>query len=329
MAKKVKSPFVGIDLGGTKVLAAIVSPKGRVVARAKNLTPDREGPEAVIAVVTETVRQALQKAEVKPDEVAGIGIGTPGLVDASTGIVRYAPNLAGWDEVPLGPALHKALGRPVIVGNDVDVSTFGEYAVGAGAGCNSVVGIFPGTGIGGALILNGRLHTGMRGSASELGHIVLMADGPLCGCGRRGCAEALASRTALERDLRAAIRFGQETALRDLIDDSDDHIRSGVLAQAARMGDRLMLETLQRTGYYLGLLAGSIVNVIDPEMVIFGGGLIEACQEWLMPTIRNTARQYFINRLDIDRVKMETALLGDDAGVLGAAMLARSTFGEK
>jgi glucokinase len=188
-----------------------------------------------------------------------------------------------------------------------------------------MVGIFPGTGIGGALILDGKLHTGARGSTNEIGHIVLMADGPLCGCGRRGCVEAIASRTAIERDLRAAMRYGRETVLRKMLKEGD-RIRSGTLAKAAKTGDPLVIETLYKTGHYLGLLAGSILNLIDPEVTVFGGGLIEACEQWLMPVIRGTAREYAINRLDLDNIRIEVATLGDYAGVMGAAMLARSAF---
>ena len=325
MAKQ-KAPYLGVDLGGTKILAAVVSHKGRIKGLAKAATPS-EGPEAVIEQVAETVREAVVQAGLKLDDAGGIGIGSPGVVDTETGVVRFAPNLAHWDEVPLGRKLTERLDLPVVVGNDVDVATFGEYALGAGAGSQSLAGIFPGTGIGGALILKGQLLVGARGSAAEIGHMTLMSGGPLCGCGRRGCAEALASRTALERDLWTAIRFGRETILTEFIK-GDGRIRSGALAKAAEAGDLLVLETLLRTGHYLGLLAGSIANLIDPEIIVFGGGLIEACAKWLMPSIRGTAQQHFINRLDIDRVRIEVATLGDNAGILGAAMLARNTFGE-
>lgn len=324
MSRKEKTPYIGIDLGGTKVLVAVVSHKGKIIARAKNATPAKEGPEAVIAQVIETVEQAAKKADIPLSQVGAIGIGTPGVVDAETGMVRYAPNLAGWEEVPLGPALELGLDRPVIVGNDVDVAAFGEYSLGVSKKCKSMVGIFPGTGIGGALIIDGKLHKGARGSAAEIGHMTILAHGPLCGCGRRGCVEALASRTAIERDLRTALAFGQTSILSKMVQ-PNERIRSGVLAKAARAGDRLVLETLARTGTYLGILAGSVCNFIDPEVVIFGGGLIEACEEWLMPTIRQTTIAYLINRLDIDKVRIETATLGDDAGILGAAMLARAT----
>lgn len=323
-----KPAYLGIDLGGTKILAAVVSRKGRIKGSAKMSTPSSEGPDAVINQIALAVQDAAASAGVDIQDLGGIGIGAPGVVDAATGVVRFAPNLAHWDEVPLGRNLSERLGVPVVVGNDVDVATFGEYALGAGAGTGSMAGIFPGTGIGGALILKGELHTGARGSAAEIGHMTLKAGGPLCGCGRRGCAEAVASRTALERDLRTAMRFGRKTVLTEYIK-GDGRIRSGALAKAAAAGDLLVLEILLRTGRYLGLLAGSIANLIDPEVIVFGGGLIEACGEWLMPTIQGTAQQHFINRLDIERVRIEVATLGDNAGILGAAMLARNTYGKE
>ncbi len=325
MSKKRKKPYLGIDLGGTKILAAVVSPKGKILGQAKQPTPAGEGPAAVIPRIAETARKAAGKAGVALADVGGIGIGAPGVVDSQAGVVRVAPNLAFWEAVPLGERLSNLLERPVVVGNDVDVATYGEYALGAGRGSQSVIGIFPGTGIGGALILDGKMHSGARGSASEVGHMVLVADGPVCTCGRRGHAEALASRTAIERDLRIAMQFGQETILNELVG-PEDRIRSGTLAKAARAGDRLVLETLARTGFYLGLLAGSLVNLIDPEVIIFGGGLIEACADWIMPPLYGTAREHMINMLDVADVRIEVAALGDYAGVLGAAMLARASF---
>ncbi len=325
MAKKSKAPYIGIDLGGTKILAAVVSHKGKVLAEAKNPTPAKAGPEAVIAQIANTAEEAAHKANVAMKDVAGVGIGAPGVVDAVQGVVRFAPNLSFWEEVPLGALVADRLKRPVVIGNDVDVATYGEYALGAGAGSKSMVGIFPGTGIGGALILNGKLHTGARGSASEVGHMVLMADGPLCPCGRRGCAEALASRTAIERDLRAAMRFGRETVLSEIVG-KGERIRSGALAKAARAGDALVLETLGQAGHYLGLLTASLVNMIDPEVIVFGGGLIEACEEWMMPAIRDTAMVHYINRLEAADIRIAVATLGDYAGVLGTAMLAKATF---
>jgi glucokinase len=323
MAKK--QPFIGVDLGGTKILAAVISRKGKIKAEAKNPTPAAVGPDAVLESIVRTVEQAAKKADINLKDVGGIGVGAPGVVDAATGYVRYAPNLSFWDEVPLGDYLSGQIKRPVVIGNDVDVATYGEYALGAGEGCRSMVGVFPGTGIGGALILDGKLHTGARGSAAEIGHTVLAANGPVCGCGRRGCAEAVASRTAIERDLRTAMRFGRETVLNDLLKEGD-RIRSGMLAQAAEDQDSLVIETLYRTGHYLGLLSASMINFIDPEVIVFGGGLITACQKWLMPVIRGTAHTHMINRLEMDKVRIEVATLGDYAGVKGAAMLARSTF---
>lgn len=325
MPKKDKQFYVGVDLGGTKILAAVVSEKGKILGKAKNRTPAADGPDAVIMRIAETVEQAVSKSDLAMTDIVGVGVGAPGVVDASKGVVRFAPNLSFWSEIPLASRLEAQLKCSVVIGNDVDVATYGEFALGAGAGCSSMVGIFPGTGVGGALILDGKLHMGARGSAAEVGHMVLLSDGPMCSCGRRGCVEALASRTAIERDLRAAMRFNRETVLRDLVGERQ-LIRSGTLAKAARAGDFLVLEVLARAGHHLGLLAGSLVNFIDPEVIVFGGGLIEACSEWMMPTIRGTAMQHFINRLDADSVRIEVATLGDQAGVLGTAMLARATF---
>jgi glucokinase len=315
--------LVGIDLGGTKILAAVVDKNGEIVAKSKKSTPVAEGAFVVIDHMAEAVHRALEKIDASIDDVMGVGVGAPGPLDPKTGLVHFAPNL-NWTGVPLGGRLEEVLDVPVFVHNDVDAGTYGEFRLGVGKGTDNVVGIFPGTGIGGGIILDGRLITGSRGSAGELGHTIVLADGPVCGCGKRGCAEAVASRTAMTRDIRLAVQNGRETAFVELVDDlHDERITSGTWAEAAEAKDELALEVLDRTAYYLGILTANAVNILDPEMVIFGGGLIEACSHWLMPRIRQVAMQYYINKLGADKIQIVEAQLGDYAAVLGAAMLAR------
>jgi glucokinase len=318
-----RAPYViGMDLGGTKILAAVVDAEGRIVAEAKFKTNADRGPDAVIKRLARTARQAAKTAAVDWAEIAAVGIGAPGPVNPEIGTVYNPPNLPGWDQVALGPRLSEALGVPVLLENDVNLGTLGEHALGAGRGTHDMVGIFVGTGIGGGLILEGKLRSGLRHAAGELGHMIVLADGPVCGCGKRGCLESVASRTAIERDIRLGIAAGRESLIPTLVGDTG-HLTSGTLAKALRKGDPLVREVMGRVQWYLGLHTASIVNLIDPEMVVLGGGVIEALGDKFLAPIRVTARQYYIQQKDADKVRIVSAQLGDRAGILGAAVLAR------
>jgi glucokinase len=319
---------VGMDMGGTKILAAVVDAEGQILAEAKLKTGAREGPDAIIERMAEAARQAVHKAEVHWQQVRGVGVGAPGPLDPIHGIVHRAPNLPGWQEVPLGPRLSDMLGVPVFLENDVNLGTLGEHALGAGQGTRDLIGVFVGTGVGGGLILDGRLRSGYRHVAAEVGHMIVLADGPVCGCGKRGCLESVASRTAIDRDIRLGLAAGRESLIPKLTNNRQ-RLTSGVLAKAWRKGDPLVTEVLGRAQWYLGLLTASLVNLIDPEMIVFGGGVIEALGEEFLAPIRVTARQYFIQQEDAEQVRIVAARLGDHAGVLGAAILAHRRSGEK
>ncbi len=314
---------ISIDLGGTKILAAVIDGQDQIVGRAKMKTLAREGVDEVIQRLAETAQQAADKARVKWDQVAGVGIGAPGPVDPEAGVVYNPPNLPGWQKVALGPRLSKLLGVPVYVENDVNLGTLGEYRMGAGHGTRDMVGIFVGTGVGGGLILDGKLRTGFRHAAGELGHMVVLADGPVCGCGRRGCLEALASRTAVERDIRLGLQAGRESLIPKPSKGKSLRLTSGVIAKAYQKGDPLVTDVLRRAQWYLGLLTASVVNLLDPEMVVFGGGVVEALDDGFLDPIRVTAREHYIQKMDAGRVRIVPGKLGDYAAVLGAAALVR------
>lgn len=319
---KTGSYVVGMDLGGTKILAAIVDESGQIVAEAKLQTKAEKGPDAVIRRIAATAREAARRAGIDWSEVKGVGIGAPGPMNPNTGIVYNPPNLPGWDEIALGPRLSKSLRVPVFLENDVNLGTLGEHALGAGRGASDMVGIFVGTGVGGGLILDGKLRSGFRHAAAEVGHMIVLADGPVCGCGKRGCLESVASRTAIQRDIRLGIAAGRESLISKLMEERGS-LTSGVLVKAFRKRDPLVTEVVGRAQWYLGLLTASIVNMIDPEMIVFGGGVAEAMGDRFLEPIRLTARQYYIQQTDADKVRIVLATLGDHAGVLGAAVLAR------
>lgn len=324
--KEEMRPVVGVDMGGTKILAAVVRDDGKIVASAKKQTRAENGPDQVIARIRETVRLAADGAHISLDDIAAMGIGAPGPVDAQKGIVFHTPNMPGWDNVPLGQLLSDSLGIPVFVENDVNMGTVGEFVLGAGRGTNDMVGIFVGTGVGGGIIIDGQLRRGARHAAGEIGHMVIAAGGPYCGCGRQGCLEAVASRTAIERDLTAGIMNGRDNLLPENARGRLKRMTSSVLAKAWAEGCPLTREVLGRTQWYLGLHAAAIVNLLDPEMLVYGGGLVEALGDDFLEPVRAIARQHYLFQ-EGTPVQIVTAKLGDDAGVLGAAVVAQRGIG--
>lgn len=318
-------PVVGVDLGGTKVLAGVVAPNGKILGTAKRATKSEVGVEAVIERIAKTTREAVKAAGLELSDVAGICSGAPGILNPTTGMVRYAPNMAGWEDIPFARMLGDALGGvPAFIENDVNLGTLGEHVLGAGVGYRDVVGLFVGTGIGGGLILDGELWQGSHKTAAEIGHMIVMADGPVCGCGSRGCAEALASRTAIERDIRAGIKAGRESLVAELLaKDERARLTSGILAEAFAKHDPLVTEVLGRAQFYLGVLIASVINFIDPELIILGGGVVEALGDEFLVPIRRVAQQYPINKRDARTIPIVSATLGDNAALLGAAIYAR------
>ncbi len=315
--------YVGIDLGGTSLRALVTDEQYKILGLKKVRTPRTGGPGRLIQKIAALAESTLQDADVSRTQVRAVSVGAPGPIDRAHGIVEEAPNL-GWKQVPLRSELRQLLRVPIFVENDVNVGLVGEHALGAGRGAKNLVGIFVGTGIGGALILNGELYEGSRGGAGEIGHTVLAVDGPLCGCGRRGCAEALASRTAMERDVRAAIKSGRKSCVLKIMKKKNkERMTSSIIATALKKDDVVMQEVMHRAQFHLGILASNAVNLLDPECVVFGGGIAERLKDTYVNPIRETAYEYFLRPSDRDRVRIVPGKLGDNAGALGAIVLAK------
>jgi glucokinase len=315
--------IVGVDLGGTSMRALVVDSSYQILGEDKRRTKVKDKPRKLMEEITDLVEEAMDKADVKWSSIRAVSIGAPGAVDPVRGIVRHAPNL-GWKDVRLGAKLKKMMGVPVLVENDVNVGAAGEHALGAAQGARDVVAIFVGTGIGGGIIIGDQLYDGSRGAAGELGHMILLADGPKCGCGKRGCAEALSSRTAMERDVRAAIKEGKKSAVLEIMKERGvSRMTSRVILLALRKKDAVMRQVIERAEHYLGLLVANVVNLLDPECVVIGGGIAERLQEDFVRPIRETAYEYFLQQRDARRIRILPGLLGDNAGALGAAVLAR------
>jgi glucokinase len=315
------SLYGGIDLGGTKIQAAVVDDEHSVLGSARRATPTEGGPSDVAAEMETALRDAAKAAEVEPKALAGVGVGSPGTIDA--GNVRCACNLPDWEgSFPLASTLEDGLGCKVVVGNDVQVATDAEFKLGAGRLYSSLLGVFWGTGVGGGLILDGKPWTG-RGGAGEIGHVVVEIDGARCTCGRRGCMEAYAGRAAMEGHVRELHeQKGRKTDLFKLMKEHDHtRLTSGIWARALARGDKLAIQTLDRAVTALGAGIASVVNVLDVEGVIIGGGLGIRLGHPYAERITEAMQPHLI--ADSRPPHVHVAALGDLGGAIGAALLIR------
>lgn len=319
------APLVlGIDLGGTKILAGVVDRNHGILGRAKFPTPAKAGSEGLRHALVSAGKAALANAGVEASDLSCVGIGSPGPLDLETGTIRYSPNLDVRD-FPLQEVLHDAFGHPVAVQNDVRAGGYGEYRLGAARGHASVIAAFVGTGVGGCLIMDGRIVEGATKNAGEIGHLVVKAGGPKCGCGQRGCLEALASRSAIVRRVHKAIRNGRSTVLEEIVTSKRSRLKSKALAAAFEAKDAVAVREVERSARYLGLALGGLINTIGPEMIVIGGGVAEAIGAPYLELTRDAARKQAMADPD-RRVRIELSELMDDSGLLGATLIARERF---
>jgi len=314
--------YVGVDLGGTKILSGVFNHSMETVSSNKLSTKSQRGVEAVIERVARCVKDSVDEADLTMKQVAAVGIGAPGAVDFANGTVIFAPNLEGWKDIPLKKALEKQLGVPVFVENDCNICALGVYVTELKSKPRSMVGIFVGTGIGGGLIVNGDLYSGFCHTAGEIGHMVLEVNGPKCGCGNKGCLEALASRTAIFQQIKAGIKAGEKTILSDMLGNNLNDLRSGDLRKAIRRGDKFVDRIIEGAAEYIGIATANLVNILNPEVVVLGGGVIEALADEMMGIIVETAQDYAMPGT-LKNVEIVASQLGDSAGITGGAVLAR------
>ncbi len=314
--------LVGVDMGGTKILAGVFKHSLECVGSSKLSTKSQRGVEAVIERVARCVRDAVDEADLSLKQVAGVGIGAHGAVDSIEGRVIFAPNLEGWKDVPLKKALEKHLGVPVFVENDCNIAVLGVHVAELKAKPRNLIGIFVGTGIGGGLILNGDLYGGYNHTAGEIGHMVLDISGPKCGCGNKGCFEALASRTAIFQQIKAGVKDGQKTLLTEMLGADLSDLRSGDLRKAIRRGDKFVDKVVESAAEYIGIGIANLVNIFSPEVVVLGGGVLEALADEMMSVIVETAQDYAMPGT-MKGVEIIASKLGDNAGITGGAVLAR------
>ncbi len=309
--------WIGFDLGGTKMMAVVFDDKLKVLGRKRRKTRGNEGEQVALERLAETILMAVEDAKVSIDDVAGIGAGVPGPLDLQKGVILEAPNL-GWKNVALQEFLSKRFKCPAAICNDVDAGVFGEYIAGAGQGQRCVLGVFPGTGIGGGCVYQGAIFRGTRSSCMEVGYLQLATEGSAAGAGPPGTLEGLASRLAISAEAAKAVFRGQAPHLKGLAGTDIGKIRSSILAKSIEMGDKAIEQIVRRAAEQVGRGIGSLINVLAPDVVILGGGLVEAMPKLYLDGVREGIRRNVLPSL-ADCAKLKISELGDLAGAIGAA----------
>ena len=310
--------YIGVDLGGTNLHAAIAGTDGRIVVERSVRTLSHEGPSGVLTRMAQLVDGLAESIGQRP---VACGVGVPGLLDLATGTTKFLPNLpTNWRDVPLRDMLASQIGCPVYLLNDVRTATLGELMFGRGRQANTMAFFAIGTGIGGGVVVDGKLRLGALGAAGELGHQIILPDGPRCGCGNRGCLETLASASAIAAEGVRLLLSGQSPKLHEIVGGDAGRVSTKTMAQAAREGDARVTEAIVRAAEYLGLGVANVVVTLHPDLVVLGGGAA-AIGDLLFDTVQATVAGR-IGMFPTDGVRIEPSLLGDTAGVVGAVALA-------
>lgn len=307
-----------LDVGGTKVLGAIFNEKREIIYRLKKRSKaEGDSSQNVEKVIASVVEEMMKESGIKKDQVHAIASCAPGVIDQTNGIVLFTPNLP-WRNYDLKGAMEKRFGIPFYVGNDVNLGVLGEYKYGAARGYQNVVGFFVGTGMGGGLILNGELYTGHQFKAAEYGHMILNPEGPLCNCGQRGCLEAFSSKQGMSAYIRQQVSRGRKSLMADAV--ADGVFRSKALKKALKENDPVAMEAVDRACHYLAIATGNMINTISPDLILYGGGIIEALGDLFLEKILGEVDRYCMTAIR-PTVDIKNASLGDDSVIYGCLAL--------
>ena len=312
---------VGIDFGGTRIKIGVVDSRGGILCRTGVDVQQSWGRKKLTEILVERVEELFAEQAISRKDLLGVGMGLPGLIDFKKGFVHRLVNVRGWRNVPFASLLRRRIRLPVFIDNDVNLMALGEAAHGAARGFSQVVCITLGTGVGGALILNGELYRGATNSAGEIGHVPLSREGPLCACGSRGCFETYVGNRTITSRAKERIRKGEKTLVRDLIDGKLEHLTPEVLSQAARQGDPFSISIWKEVGEWVGIALAGVVNTYNPDRIVIGGGIAEAGEVLFRP-IRRTLKMRALD-FPVRGLQVVKAKLGNDAGVIGASVLVR------
>ena len=316
-----KKHVVGIDIGGTKLATVVADNTGHILNKVRKPTLSDRGPEYALQLLFDMVRETVELSGLEQAAISAIGVSCGGPLDTKTGIVYSPPNLPGWDALPLKAQLESEFHIPVTIENDANASALAEYRFGGGRGYSAVLYMTMSTGIGGGIVIDGQVYHGANDSAGEVGHQILLPDGPSCGCGKRGCLEALCSGPAIARRAQAAVRndCASATALLDLANGRIEDVKSEHVLEAARQRDVLASQLMEETAYYMGWGIANLVNVLNPDIVLLGTIAI-AAGDLLLDPIRKTVSEFAMTR-PAEAVKIAPAQLGDKLGDLAAIAL--------
>jgi len=317
---------LGVDIGGTKIAAAVVTEEGKVISRDYSPTSAQAGLQVVIDSIFTTIDRAISSSNVGLSQLCGIGIAAAGIIDSENGKVIFSPNLPGWHEVPLGDAVHQRFNVSTYLGNDASLAALGEWRFGVKKQVANLIYITVSTGIGGGIICNGKLYTGVLGAGGEIGHMTIDVNGPRCNCGNVGCWETLASGTALAREAVKHIKEGASTSIVEFAGGDLTRVDAKVVFEAAKQGDRLANELIARLGYYLGVGLTNVVNIFNPELILIGGGVAKMGDLLLDPAIKVVKERAFTT--SATSVRIRPALLGDDSSILGAVAFVLDNLAE-
>ena len=311
---------VGVDIGGTNLKFGLVTEKGLVIARKRKSTKASEGPAKVIGRIRQGVSELAEKAHEVGHRLAGIGLGTPGIISAADGVVRLCPNMPGWVDIPLAALAGQGMDAPVYIENDANAYALGEHWQGAGRGTGSMVCLTLGTGVGGGIVIGGKVWHGADGMAGEVGHLTVNPKGPLCGCGNHGCLERYSSATAVVEMAVESLLKGSASSLAGLYRENPSALTARRIMEAARSGDRLSLKVYNMAGVYLGIAIADMINLLNIERVVIGGGMAGAWELFAGPMNSEISKRAF--RIPAERCSVVRGELGDDAGIIGSASLA-------
>jgi glucokinase len=323
--------YVGIDLGGTNIKGGVVDAQGKVLHFESIETEGEQGRDHVLDRMAMLAGKVRDAAGIPRDQIAGVGIGSPGPLNTRTGIIHEAPNLPGWVELPLGDEISKRTGYPTFIENDANSAALAEAVAGAGKGTNCMIMLTLGTGIGGGIVIGGRVWHGADDIAAELGHVSINYDGPVCNCGTPGCVEAYASATGVVRRAREALAEGARSSLAEggehALAEVPDERKCERVFKAAAAGDELAQKIVDDTIIYLATAMGSLINVFNPDMIVLFGGMTKAGGQLFGPLRREVARRCF--PIGAKRCQIVQSELGEHAGVIGAATTARQRLEER
>ncbi|MFN3157971.1 MAG: ROK family protein [Rubinisphaera brasiliensis] len=319
--------WIGFDLGGTKMLAAVYDEEYRCLGRERKKTKGYLGAEVGVERVIKCIQDAIDDAGCSLEQIAGIGIGCPGPIDPERGVLLQAPNL-GWKNVPIADLLRKQFKKPVVVINDVDAGVYGEYEFGAGRGARSILGVFPGTGIGGGFVYDGKIFQSRRISCMEIGHIPTVPNGPIASAGLPGSLESVSSRLAISALIAQAAYRGQAPTVAGSAGTDLANIRSGTISDALEAKEPLVVEILTHAVMQLGRSIAGFVHMLAPERIILGGGLVEAMPDFFQKKIKDGMNEWLLPAY-ADCAEVVVAKLGDDAGIQGATAWARHVIGDR